>query len=306
MKKQILTLILFGSIVWTLCARGNKEQNNNPTLEVSEIENENENESQKQSENVSKESSEMVSESTEELQTEDDNQISQAMIDDVKQMMSTQEALAAELSHSINFDNLSQAELNDKSAELYEVWDFALNSLWNTLKKTLSEEEMNALTIEEREWVEMKEQAVKESGAQFEGGSIYPLIVNLKAVELTKERVYELLQLIIPLDTSSFIGEYYDYDVNEPNLEIRKNEDETYTIQIGIYRLASIDDGVGNLQDDKLVFSATDPGGKPLEGYITLDGKIATVTFVDSEWEYFSDKNEYQYYKTSDTPFIYE
>lgn len=306
MKKQILTLILFGNILLTLCACQNKEQNNNPTLEVSEIETENTNESQIQAENASKEPNESITESTEEIQSEDNKQVSQEIRNNVKQMMSIQETMAAELSHSINFDNLSQAEMNDKSAELYEVWDFALNSLWNTLKETLSEDEMTKLTIEEREWVEMKELSVKESGAQFEGGSIYPLIVNLKAVELTKERVYELLQLIIPLDTTSFVGEYYDYDVKEPNLEIRKNEDETYAIQIGIYRLASIDDGVGILQDDKLVFTATDPGGKPLEGYITLNGKIATVTFVDSEWEYFSDKNEYQYYKTSDTPFIYE
>lgn len=176
MKKYFILPVLSGMMAVFLCACQNEQQNNIPTLEVFEIES--------------------ISESAEETQNENDIQISQATIDDVKQMMSTQEARAAELSHSINFDNLSQTEMNDKSAELYEVWDFALNSLWNTLKKTLNEEEMAKLTIEEREWVEMKEQAVKESGAQFEGSSIYPLIVNLKAAELTQERVYKLLQLM--------------------------------------------------------------------------------------------------------------
>ena len=45
-----------------------------------------------------------------------------------------------------------------------------------------------------------KEQAVKDAGAEFEGGSMQPLVMNLEGARLTKERVYELLKLLQPLD----------------------------------------------------------------------------------------------------------
>ena len=55
---------------------------------------------------------------------------------------------------------------------------------------------MEALTVEERRWIEQKEAAVAEAGAEFEGGSMQPMIMNDKAAELTKARLYELLKLL--------------------------------------------------------------------------------------------------------------
>ena len=49
--------------------------------------------------------------------------------------------------------------------------------------------------------------------------------------------------------TDLYEGEYSDYDVNEPALEIKKNNDETYQIQIKIIRLFYLDDGVGKLTE---------------------------------------------------------
>lgn len=96
-----------------------------------------------------------------------------------------------------------------------------------------------------------------------------------------------------------YVGEYNDYDVNEPNLEIQRNEDGTYTIQIGIFRLAYLDDGVGKKAEDGIEFTVTAPNGSLAEGIITLEDDIATVTFI-SGWSEFSDISEFQYYKTSD------
>lgn len=53
-------------------------------------------------------------------------------------------------------------------------------------------------------------------------------------------------------------------------------------MQIGIYRLTSLEDGVGELTADGLLFTATDAAGNPISGIITADGKTATVTFTDS------------------------
>ncbi len=41
------------------------------------------------------------------------------------------------------------------------------------------------------------------------------------------------------------MSEYCDYEVNEPALEIKKNEDGTYQIQIYIVRTWNFDDIVG-------------------------------------------------------------
>lgn len=58
-------------------------------------------------------------------------------------------------------------------------------------KPELSEE---ALILDEREWITMKEQAVREAGAEVEGGSLHPFVTSTKAVEWTKIRVYELMK----------------------------------------------------------------------------------------------------------------
>lgn len=42
----------------------------------------------------------------------------------------------------------------------------------------------------------MKEQAVAKASAEYEGGTMQSMVMNQKAAELTKERVYEQLELL--------------------------------------------------------------------------------------------------------------
>lgn len=116
------------------------------------------------------------------------------LVESLEERISSIEGEAASLEASIQNDVLTQMEYNEKTKELYDLWDAALNDVWNVLKQTQDEETMSALTVEEREWIAAKEQAVADAGAEYEGGSIQPMIVNQKAAELTKERVYELLE----------------------------------------------------------------------------------------------------------------
>jgi len=100
-----------------------------------------------------------------------------------------EEAIALEA----KLDNASsQGDMNVISGEIYKVWDDALNVVWGILKENLDEESMQKLTEEERNWIAEKEAAVKEAGAECEGGSLYAAVVNYTAAELTKERVYVL------------------------------------------------------------------------------------------------------------------
>ena len=91
---------------------------------------------------------------------------------------------------------LTQADMNEKSQELYALWDGALNYLWGELKAVLPEEEFAALLDEQLAWIEEKESAMEEAGKEVEGGSLYPLVVNSEGARLTKDRVYELYALV--------------------------------------------------------------------------------------------------------------
>lgn len=98
------------------------------------------------------------------------------------------------------------------------------------------------------------------------------------------------------LDDARYIGEYLDEN-KDPNLEIAKGEDGKYKVQIGIFRLASFDDGVGELTEEGMLFTATDMAGNPISGIITVENQKATVTFTDSTWEYIPNGTAYEYTK---------
>lgn len=119
---------------------------------------------------------------------------SYSLVKSVNSMVSSSEDFTNRIDEEIQKESLSQAELNEKAQQKYEEWDNTLNSMWDALKNTLDEETMSALLTEQREWIASKEQAVKEAGAEVEGGSLYPLVTYGKAAELTRERAYELLE----------------------------------------------------------------------------------------------------------------
>ena len=101
-----------------------------------------------------------------------------------------------------------------------------------------------------------------------------------------------------------YIGEYLDYDYEEPSLEIEKEDDGEYIIQITIAHLATFYDGIGELTEDGMYFTATDPAGNPISAIITVEDEIATVTFTDSTWELIENGSVYKYTKSSNIPHI--
>lgn len=117
------------------------------------------------------------------------------IVDNLKENLTFAEDWAASIEDSIRNDLLTQTELNEKTWELYDLWDSTLNSVWDVLKKTQDAAIMNSLTVEEREWIALKEQAVAEAGADYEGGTMQAMIRNQTAAEMTKARVYELIEL---------------------------------------------------------------------------------------------------------------
>ncbi len=109
-------------------------------------------------------------------------------------------------------------------------------------------------------------------------------------------------------DGYEYEGEYNSYDIDEPALEIKKNDDGTYQIQIDLFRLYLLDDGIGKETENGLEFTVTGPGSdeNKMNGVITLEENIAIVTIFGQEWLDFAGLNEYRFYKTSDVPNIYD
>ena len=98
---------------------------------------------------------------------------------------------------SLEQDVLTQTEMNEKSGELYKLWDDALNYLWDELEGSLSEADFEGLLDDQTAWTAEKDDAAEEAGKGYEGGSMYPLVVNCEAARITEERVvwlYEILE----------------------------------------------------------------------------------------------------------------
>lgn len=94
-----------------------------------------------------------------------------------------------------------------------------------------------------------------------------------------------------------YVGEYLDYDYNEPELKINSNGDGTYFVYIGIIRLATFEDEDAVLTTAGLEFTAVDDAGNPIKGVITLEGNDAVVTFTESTWDLIPNGTAYRYYR---------
>ena len=115
---------------------------------------------------------------------------------DYESYIVTIEEQSDDIKYALENEVVTQIEMNEKSQELFELWDGALNYLWGELKNVLSEKEFEELRDEQRTWIAQKEEAVEAAGKEVEGGSLYSMVVNTEAAKITEKRVYELYELL--------------------------------------------------------------------------------------------------------------
>lgn len=96
----------------------------------------------------------------------------------------------------------------------------------------------------------------------------------------------------------NFIGEYTD-PTDGSTLQIGKSTNSGPSITISLFRLTDIDNGIGEISDDALIFTATDAAGNPIKGKITFDGDNATLVFTESTWGYLPDGTTYHFKRDS-------
>ena len=193
-----------------------------------------------------------------------------------------------------------------KSSNGYDISDYESESSCRFLADS-----SNIETIENnRIYVKYPEQVFSDDTVNF---SYYVLEYSTDEINVYYgEAGFEEAQLLyhatkkteVRADVYEYEGEYNSYDVNEPALEIKKNDDETYQIQIDLFRLWGFYDDAGKITEEGLEFAATGPGGNEVNGVIKLEEDIAVVTIFGQEWLDFAGLSEYRFYKTSDVPNI--
>lgn len=83
-----------------------------------------------------------------------------------------------------------QASVVESGNEQYEIWDRCLNDVWGYLQEALSSEEMETLIQEEMNWIQNKENIINTIKMQSGEEALK------KAAEITRERVYDLLNML--------------------------------------------------------------------------------------------------------------
>ena len=120
----------------------------------------------------------------------------QEVSDAIAEEISDVEEKASELEVELEDALLSASEQKNVSKELYTLWDDELNSVWKQLKKTLDSDTMSTLTKKEKTWIKDKESQVEEAGKSYEDSNKKEAAQNQKGAELTKARVYELIEYL--------------------------------------------------------------------------------------------------------------
>ena len=85
--------------------------------------------------------------------------------------------------------------LRKLESDLLNIWDELLNEIYGDLEEILSEDEMDGLRIEQRDWIEERDNQALEASLEFEGGTMEPLVYIAVLANITEQRCYELVEI---------------------------------------------------------------------------------------------------------------
>lgn len=146
----------------------------------------------------------------ESFQTTENRQTEDVMdIEEKDETESIQDEIARVEVQSCEYENadwssMGQQEMNQLTAQWYQLWDEELNSLWSRLSDELDAETKATVLDEQRAWIKRKEENVKGAGAAAFGGSLQPQLENSTAEEMTRARAYILAGYLADARNESF------------------------------------------------------------------------------------------------------
>ena len=92
----------------------------------------------------------------------------------------------------------------------------------------------------------------------------------------------------------SLTGKFVSDD-DGSTLTITAREDGRYNVVVELFRLTSLDDGMGVDAEGGIDFTATDAAGNPIGGRITFAADMATLTFVRSTWSLIENGAKWEF-----------
>ena len=114
-------------------------------------------------------------------------------LESIRDSLEWMEDSSASIKTELTGGTLTQAEQEEWADSLAELWGGALDDLWGCLEQRLDPAELEPLTAEQEAWAAWKEEQVTQAGAGPHEGYPQAVAEDVAAAELTRDRVYELL-----------------------------------------------------------------------------------------------------------------
>ncbi|MBC5638115.1 DUF1311 domain-containing protein [Ornithinibacillus sp. BX22] len=89
----------------------------------------------------------------------------------------------------------TQVDMEEAAGEMYKAWDNTLNELYGILQSQLSDEVMQTLREEQRNWIVLRDEVAEAEAANYKGGSMESFAYTSKLMEMTKNRCIELVEM---------------------------------------------------------------------------------------------------------------
>lgn len=155
--------------------------------------------------------------------------------------------------------NSQTVEMASKAGELYKFWDDELNTVYQKLKRNMSEKDFEKLRAEERKWITYRDNELKKVDDQWGAGSARTFISPSEEARLEEIRTYELIDLL--------------YGSSEDNYNIVAM-DEYINLESG----ETLANRIGGMEEvTRYGFSSYFIGGKLKFGTSDTDEKISII-----------------------------
>lgn len=89
----------------------------------------------------------------------------------------------------------------------------------------------------------------------------------------------------------------YVCPTDDSTLSITLKSDGSYSAELNLFRLTSIDDFKGTYENGTFVMTGTDSAGNPITAELAFSGEQVTLIFTDSTWEYLENGMKYVFNK---------
>lgn len=202
-------------------------------------------------------------------------------IDEIKKIADTYSDAAANAN--------SQNEMNYSSAWAYTVWDKELNNLWKRLSDSADKERKQYLLDEQRNWIAMKEEVIRENiGSAEDSGSIYPMLQNQLLAEITHNRCCVLARELAVIKHEDFVmptrSKYGTFVDNQGTKSVyssivtRKNVENDDEAIISIYRVGTTEGTFTESSNGDLIYTSYDENVKGIIQIYGWEKAIFDVT----------------------------